>query len=70
VIAALLSILLLMTILFFVEQEFYLLFTLQDIEMILYLFGGITILGVLINYVSTYFSVSKYLGINEDKLYF
>ncbi|MFP4489097.1 MAG: cell division protein FtsX, partial [Bacteroidales bacterium] len=70
IIAALFSIVLLMVILYFVEQEFYLLFTLQDIGLLLYLFGGIIVLGILINLVSTFFSVSKYLGISEDKLYY
>lgn len=70
IIAALFSIVLLMVILYFVEQEFYLLFTLQDIGLLLYLFGGIIVLGILINMVSTFFSVSKYLGISEDKLYY
>lgn len=70
IIAALFSVVLLMAILYFVEQEFYLLFTLQDIGLLLYLFGGIIVLGILINLVSTFFSVSKYLGISEDKLYY
>ena len=70
IIAALLSIVLLMAILFFVEKEFYLLFTLQDIGLIIYLFGGIITIGILINLVSTFFSVTKYLGISEDKLYY
>jgi len=70
IIAALFSIVLLMVILFFVEQEFYLLFTLQDIGLLLFLFGGIIIIGVVINLISTFFSVTKYLGISEDKLYY
>lgn len=69
IIAALLAIVLLMAILFFVEKEFYLLFTLQDIGLIMILFGGI-IIGIVINLVSTFFSVTKYLGISEDKLYY
>lgn len=70
IIAALLAIVLLMAILFFVEKEFYLLFTLQDIGLIMILFGGIIIIGIVINLVSTFFSVTKYLGISEDKLYY
>ena len=70
VIAGLISILLLMTALYFVEEEFYLLFTLQDFGLIAYLFGGIIATGILINYISTFFSVNKYLGISEDKLYY
>ncbi|MEE4213626.1 MAG: permease-like cell division protein FtsX [Bacteroidales bacterium] len=70
IIAALLSVVLLMAILFFVEKEFYLLFSLQDIGLIIFLFGGIVLIGILINLVSTFFSVTKYLGISEDKLYY
>ncbi len=70
IIAALFSIILLMAILYFVEREFYLLFTLQDMGLLLCLFGGITIIGILINYISTFFSVTKYMGISEDKLYY
>lgn len=70
IIAALLAIVLLMAILFLVEKEFYLLFTLQDIGLIMILFGGIIIIGIVINLVSTFFSVTKYLGISEDKLYY
>ena len=70
IIAALFSVVLLMAILYFVEQEFYLLFTLQDIGLLLILFGSIIVLGILINLISTFFSVTKYLGISEDKLYY
>ncbi|HKL66263.1 MAG TPA: FtsX-like permease family protein, partial [Bacteroidales bacterium] len=70
IIAALFSIILLMSILYFVEQEYYLLFSLQDIGLLLSLFGGIVIIGIFINLVSTFFSVNKYLGISEDKLYY
>ncbi|MCF8224041.1 MAG: permease-like cell division protein FtsX [Bacteroidales bacterium] len=70
IIAALFSIILLMSILYFVEQEYYLLFSLQDIGLLLSLFGGIVIIGIFINLISTFFSVNKYLGISEDKLYY
>ncbi len=59
IIAGLIACMLLMIILYFIEKEFYLLFTLQDIGLILYLFAGIVSLGIIINYVSTYFSVNK-----------
>jgi len=70
IIAGLMSILLLMVILYFIEQEFYLLFSLQDMGLLLILFGSIIVIGILINYFSTYFSVNKFLSISEDKLYF
>ena len=69
IIAALVSILLLLVILYFIEEEFYLLFSLQDLGLLLGLFGGLIITGIIINYLSTYISVNKYLSISEDKLY-
>ncbi len=70
IIAGLVSILLLMIILYFIEEEFYLLFSLQDFGLLSLLFGGLIVIGILINYFSTYISVNKYLSISEDKLYF
>jgi cell division transport system permease protein len=69
IIAGMVAILMLMAILYFVEAEFYLLFTLQDFTLLLYLSGAIILTGIVITLVSTFFSVNRYLGINEDKLY-
>ena len=69
IIAGLVSILLLLAILYFIEEEFYLLFSLQDLGLLLFLFGGLIIIGIIINYLSTLISVNKYLSISEDKLY-
>jgi cell division transport system permease protein len=69
VIAGMVAILMLMAILYFVEAEFYLLFTLQDFTLLIYLSGAIILTGIVITLVSTFFSVNRYLGINEDKLY-
>jgi cell division transport system permease protein len=41
----------------------------QDLPMLLGLFGAITLLGVLISWISTYFALWKYLRIKSDYLY-
>ena len=41
----------------------------QDMRMILTLFSGITALGILISWISTYFALRKYLRIHSDYLY-
>jgi cell division transport system permease protein len=42
----------------------------QQPEWYIYLFGMILILGIIITWVSTFFSVRKYINIKLDKLYF
>ena len=42
----------------------------QQPEWYLYLFGMIIFIGILITWISTYFSVRKYIKIKLDKLYF
>ena len=42
----------------------------QQPELYVYLFGMILLLGILITWISTYFSVRKYIKIKIDKLYF
>jgi len=46
------------------------LFGLQDIEIVLPLFGAVLVLGLLISYLSTTFAVRKYLRLNADELYY
>ncbi len=67
--AAIVSLLLLMTMLYLVEREFFRLFTFENINLLLLLMGVIVVTGVVINVVSTYFAVNRYLSISEDKLY-
>jgi hypothetical protein len=45
-------------------------FTFENTNLLLMLGAAIVITGVLINLISTYFSVNKYLSISEDKLYY
>lgn len=69
-IAALVAMTLLLGLLYLVEKEFFLLFAFQSTNMLLLLGAAIIILGVLINVVSTFFSVNRYLSISEDKLHY
>jgi len=69
-IAALVAIILLMTMLYLIEREFFMLFTLESTILLVFLGGAIVVVGILINMISTFFSVNRYLDISEDKLYY
>ena len=68
--AALLAMSLLMGLLFMIEKEFFLMFTFESTRLFILLGVSIVITGVLINIISTFFSVNRYLSISEDKLYY
>jgi cell division transport system permease protein len=69
-IAALLAMSLLMGMLYLIEKEFLLLFSFESAYLLFLLGAAIIVTGVMINVISTYFSVNKYLSISEDKLYY
>ncbi len=69
VLAALLAIVLLISMLYLIEREFFRLFTFDDINLFLLLMVGIVATGVVMNVLFTFFAVTRYLGITEDKLY-
>ena len=52
-----------------VEGEGQAVAVLQDLGLLLILFSALIVTGVVINYLSTFVSVNKYLSISEDKLY-
>jgi cell division transport system permease protein len=68
--AALIAMTLLMGLLYLIEKEFFMMFTFENTNLLLLLGAAIIIVGVLINIISTFFSVNKYLSISEDKLYY
>ena len=68
--AALLAMCLLMGLLYLIEKEFFLLFTFRSTNLLLLLGVSLIIIGVLINIISTFFSVNRYLSISEDQLYY
>lgn len=68
--AALTAMLLLMGLLYLIEKEFFLMFTYENTFLLILLGFVIIVTGIIINMVSTYFSVNRYLSISEDKLYY
>lgn len=68
-ISAVIAILLLGVVLYFSRQALPELVDLQDIDMILSLFGIVTALGLIITGLSTLFAVRKFLKISHDRLY-
>jgi cell division transport system permease protein len=68
-ISALVAICLLLGSLYLIEKEFFLLFTTKSINLFALLGVVIIVLGVLINTISTFFSVNRYLNISDDQLY-
>lgn len=68
--AALLAMGLLMGLLYLIEKEFFMMFTFQTTNLLIILGIALIVTGVLINLISTYFSVNRYLSISEDKLYY
>ncbi len=68
-IAALISLILLLGLIYLVEKEFFLLISSESLNMIIILGVGIIVIGIVITVISTFFSVNRYMGIPEDKLY-
>jgi cell division transport system permease protein len=68
--AGLIAMTLLLGLLYLVEKEFFLLFTFQDINMLFLLGAAIILTGIIINLISTFFSVNRYLVISEYKIYY
>ena len=68
-ISALIAILLLAVVLYFSRSALPELVDLQDIDMFLFLFGIVTVLGLIITGISTLFAIRRYLRISNDKLY-
>lgn len=69
-IAALLAMILLLGMLYLIEKEFFMMFTFESTNALLLLGAFIIVVGVLINIISTFFSVNRYLSISEDELYY
>jgi cell division transport system permease protein len=68
-IAALFAIVLLLTLLYLAEQQLGDLFSFQDLQILGTVFGLLLITGILIAWISTIFSVNKYLKMKTDNLY-
>jgi len=69
VLASLIAMLLLTGLLYLIEKEFLMLFSFESTRLLLLLGVVLILAGILINIVSTFLSVNRYLDISEDKLY-
>lgn len=68
--ASLIAISMLSGIIYLVKKELADLVDIVDIQFIVIIFGAVTIIGVLINLISTYFAVNKFLRLKADDLYY
>jgi len=68
--AALIAMILMMALLYLVEREFFMMFSADSTILLILLGAVIIVIGVVINIISTWFSVNRYLSISEDKLYY
>ena len=67
---ALTAIVLLTGILYFSQKEIPELIEIQDVNLLISLFGIVIILGIIITWLSTFLAVQKYLRIKNDNLYY
>ncbi|HHU34276.1 MAG TPA: cell division protein FtsX [Bacteroidetes bacterium] len=69
-IASLLSLTLLMGLILLVEKGFFSMFSMENTILLVFLGVLIIVIGIVINIISTFFSVNKYLRMSDDKLYY
>ncbi len=67
--SALVSILLLTGLIYLIQDQMEGIVQLSDVKLLLILFAIVLVLGIALNWISTFFAVSKYLKIKTDKLY-
>jgi len=70
IVAAVLTIALLVVSLYWAQKEFVELINLQDVDLYLTVFAFVLFVGMFMAWMSTYFAVRKYLKIKTDYLYF
>lgn len=68
-IAALLAIMILLGLLYITEQQIGEIFSFNDLRILWIVFGSLLVTGIMIAWISTLFSVNKYLKIKTDYLY-
>ncbi len=67
---ALLALLALSVVLYYVNNNFPELNLFQDVVVLTILFAGVFVLGVLISVISTYFATQRFLNLRTDDLYY
>mgnify|MGYP006289691567 CR=1 FL=1 len=66
---SLIALVLLLGLVYVLQEEFEGVISLRDYDMLAALALGVILLGVILNWISTFFAVNKYLNIKTDKLY-
>jgi cell division transport system permease protein len=66
---SLIALALLLGLVYLLQEEFEGVISIRDYDMMAILALGVILMGVVINWVSTFFAVNKYLNIKTDKLY-
>jgi cell division transport system permease protein len=67
--ASLIALILLFGLVYLLQEEFEAVISLKDYDLLAILALGVILIGILINWISTFFAVNKYLNIKTDKLY-
>ena len=68
--AATIAILLLVGTIYLIQKEFMEVISFQDVEIIGILFILVILLGIVLNWISTFFAINKYLRMKSDDLYY
>jgi len=68
--AAIIAILLLVGVIYLIQQEFMEVISFQDVDILGILFIGVILVGIILNWISTYFAINKYLRMKSDDLYY
>ncbi len=70
ILAAFIAIFLILGSLYLLQKDFPEIIKIQDMQVLAMLFGGVILLGILFNLISTFFAVNKYLRMEEGDLYY
>jgi cell division transport system permease protein len=68
--ASIAAILLLIGVIYLIQKEFMEVISFRDIDILAILFIIVIILGIVLNWISTYFALNKYLRMRSDDLYY
>lgn len=68
-VSAIVAISLLTTMIYFIQKQVEGMVKLTDLKLLLALYGIVILLGLLLNWLSTYLAVTRYIHIKTDKLY-
>ncbi len=68
--ASIIAILLLVGVIYIIQQEFMEVISFEDIDILGILFLLVIIFGIVLNWISTYFAINKYLRMKSDDLYY